>query len=131
MFKRFFVCAIVILLLALGAAAQSNRPAPPPETRVPDRLPRTEEQEGGLQQDMRVKMAIARADGDHKKLLEDVEKLSSLSSEIAKGYGEHKRLSTDEIKKLGTIEKLARRVLTNSGGDEVSQKSDHMQLADA
>lgn len=131
MFKRFFVFAIVILLSALGATAQSARPSPPPETRVPDKFPKTEEQDSGLQQDMRVKMAIARAEGDHKKLLEDVEKLSSLSSEIAKGYGEHKRLSTDEIKKLGTIEKLARRVLTNSGGDEVDQKSGHLQLADA
>lgn len=128
MFKRFFLL-IVILPSALGATAQTTRPAP--ETRVQDRLPKTEEQDGGLGQDMRVKMAIARAEGDHKKLLEDVEKLSSLSSEIAKGYGEHQRLSPDEIKKLGTIEKLARRVLTSSGGDEVDQKSDPMQLGDA
>jgi hypothetical protein len=132
MFNRFFVFAIVILLSALGAKAQNTRPAPPPEIRVPDKFPRTEEQDGGgLQRDMQVKMAIARAEGDHKKLLEDVEKLSILSSEIAKGYVEHKRLSADEIKKLGTIEKLARRVLTSSGGDEVDQKPDPMPLGDA
>jgi hypothetical protein len=90
-----------------------------------------EDDQDGFTQDMRIKMAIARAEIDHKKLLEDVEKLSNLSSEIAKGYDEHKRLSADDLKKLGTIEKLARHVLTNSGGDEVDQKSDQMPLGDA
>jgi hypothetical protein len=131
MFKRFFTVAIVALLPMLGGNAQSTRPAPPPESRLPDKNQKTDEPEDGLQQDMRIKMAIARAEGEHKKLLEDVEKLSSLSSDIAKGYSEHKRLSSDEIKKLSTIEKLARRVLSNSGGDEVDQKSDQMPLSDA
>jgi hypothetical protein len=132
MYKRVLLFAIVSYLVTPVAAAQSTRPSPPPpETRVPDKLPKTEEQDTGFQHDMRIKMAIARAEGEHKKLLEDVEKLSNLSSEIAKGYGEHKKLSSDEIKKLGTIEKLARRVLTNSGGDEVDHKPDHMQLAEA
>src|SRR5687768_12461585 len=131
MFRRSLLYAIAILLSALGATAQTTRPAPPPETRIPDKFPKLEEQDSGLQRDMQVKMAIARAEGDHKKLLEDVEKLSALSSEIAKGYGEHKRLSPDEIKKLGTIEKLARRVLTSSGGDEVDEKPGHMPLSDA
>ena len=132
MFKRFFLFASAILLLSPGVKAQSSRPVPPPpESRNPDKYRVDDQDGGGLQQDMRIKMAIARADGDHKKLLEDVEKLSSLSSELAKGYGEHKRLSSDEIKKLATIEKLARRVLNNSGGDEVDLKSDQMPLGDA
>jgi hypothetical protein len=82
---------------------------------------------------MRIKMAIARAENEHKKILEDVQKLGDLSNEIAKGYSERNKLSSDDIRKLGTIEKLAKRVLTHAGGDEVSDKSglDHMPLADA
>lgn len=132
MFRRFFSVALFVILGALCAEAQTQttRPAPRVDGKASDRNSRDDEQDG-FTQDMRIKMAIARAEGDHKKLLEDVEKLSSLSCEIAKGYGEHKRLSSEEIKKLGTIEKLARHVLTNSGGDEVDQKSDHLQMAEA
>jgi hypothetical protein len=87
-----------------------------------------------LPEDMRIKMAITRAEDEHKKVLEDVEKLSDMSSELAKGYGERKHLSPDDLKKLNTIEKLAKHVLSNAGGDEVEQKPDsfdHMPLADA
>ena len=68
---------------------------------------------------MRIKMAIARAEENHKKFIDDVEKLSDLSDEVARGYGERKQLTSDDVKKLGTIEKLAKRILTHAGGDEV------------
>jgi hypothetical protein len=132
MIRRFWLLAIFILLFACAAAAQTTRPAPrPSETRTRD----DDGQEmGHLPEEMRVKMAIARAEEDHKKVLEDVEKLSNLSDEIAKGYDERKRLSSDDIRKLGTIEKLAKHVLTQSGGEEVDQRSneiEHMPVADA
>src|SRR5688572_21025366 len=104
MFRRLFLFALFVLLSAPGATAQSVRPSPPPESKIPDKLPRIDEQDSGLQHDMRVKMAIARAEGQHKKVLEDVERLSDLSDEIAKGFGERKRLSPDDLRKLGTIE---------------------------
>jgi hypothetical protein len=132
MFRSFFVCALFIVLSALVATAQTQTIRPPvkPDSKASDRMSGEDDQDG-FTQDMRIKMAIARAEIDHKKHLEDVEKLSNLSIEIAKGYDEHKRLSADDLKKLGTIEKLARHVLTNSGGDEVDQKSDQMPLGDA
>jgi hypothetical protein len=134
MFKRGFLFALFILLSAPAVTAQSARPAKPPETKTPDKFPTDDEQEVGLPQDMRVKMAIARAEGEHKKVLEDVEKLSDLSGEIARGYGERKRLSTDDVKKLSTIEKLAKHVLSNAGGEEFDEKYDtveNISLADA
>jgi len=136
MFGRFLLLATFILLVASAAAGQGTRPAiKPAETKTPDRYPDDEQQDvSHLPHDMRVKMAIARAEEDHKKVLEDVEKLSNLSDEVARGYGEHKRLTSDDVKKLGTIEKLAKRILTQSGGEEVDLKSDsagHMLLADA
>jgi len=135
MFGRFLLLAIFTLLFASAAAGQSTRPAiRPAETKTPDKYPDDGQEVSHLPDDMRVKMAIARKEEDHKKVLEDVEKLSNLSGEIARGYGERKRLSSDDLKKLGTIEKLAKRVLTQSGGEEVDQKSneiEHMPLADA
>ena len=135
MFRSFLALAIFILLLAAAAKAQTPIPeAKQSSSKTTEKFPDPGQEVSHLPEDMRIKMAIARAEEDHKKVLEDVEKLNSLSAEIVRGYGESKRLSADDIKKLGTIEKLAKHVLTQSGGEEVDQKSDaaeHMPLADA
>ena len=132
---KFRFLAIFILLFACAAAAQNTRPeVRSPASKTADRYPDDGQEVSHLPDEMRVKMEIARREEDHKKVLEDVEKLSSLSGEIAKGYVERKQLSADDIRKLGAIEKLAKRVLTQSGGEEVDQKSDErerMPLADA
>ncbi len=86
-----------------------------------------------MPEEMRIKMAIARAEEDHKKVLDDVEKLSSLSGEVLKDYSDSKQLSGDDIKKLGAIEKLAKKILSHAGGEEVDPKkgNEQMTLADA
>jgi hypothetical protein len=122
---RCLSLVVFILLLALSTAGQNTRPAPRPgDARPVDKYPDDEQDATRLPDDMRIKMAIARADEEHKKIVEDAEKLSKLADEIAKGYGEHKRLSSDDFKKLGNIEKLAKRVLTHAGGEEVEPKTD-------
>lgn len=135
MSARFLLLAIFILLVASAATAQSTRPAiRPAEPRTPEKYPDDGQDGSRLPDDMRIKMAIARAEEDHKKVLADVEKLSDLSSEIARGYGERKRLTSDDLKKLGTIEKLAKRVLTHAGGemvDSTSASTEHLAMAEA
>jgi len=131
MFRKFFLFALLIQIP--GASAQSTRPQSP-EGKPSSRMPADTDQEVGLPEDMRVKMLIIRREGEHKKVLEDVEKLSELSTEISKGYVERKRISSDDVRKLGAIEKLAKHVLTNAGGDEVDQKVDEkgpVSLAEA
>lgn len=135
MVGRYLLLAIFILLFASAAAGQSTGPGiRPAERKTPDKYPDDGQETTRLPDDMRIKMAIARAEENHKKVLEDVEKLSNLSSEIARGYSERKRLSPDDLKKLGTIEKLAKRILTHAGGEEVDSESgstETMQLAQA
>lgn len=123
MFARVLLLAISTLLSASAILGQTARPAiRPSESKPPDRYPGDEQDGSRLPEDMRIKMAIARAEEDHKKVLEDVDKLSDLSDEIARGYGERKQLSSDDFKKLGTIEKLAKRILEHAGGEEVDTK---------
>jgi len=129
MFRRSWLLVIFGLIFAFAAAAQTPRAEPKPSV---SKYPDEGQEATHLPDEMRVKMAIARAEEDHKKVLEDVEKLSNLSGEIARGYGEHQQLSSDDMRKLGAIEKLAKRVLTQSGGEEVDEKKiEHMALADA
>lgn len=135
MLRRSTLLTFFILLSAVSVVAQSTRPvAKPPEPRPQDKITRDDNQDVSLPEDMRIKMAIARAEDEHKKVLADVEKLSDLSADIAKEYGERKLLSSDNVKKLGTIEKLAKHVLSHAGGGEVDDKSaetEHLLLADA
>jgi len=135
MIRSFLPTAIFVLLFGIGGAAQNPRPAErPPEPKTGELRPREHDQEVSLPEEMRIKMAIARAESDHKKVLEDVEKMSDLCSEIAKEYAQRKQLSADDMKKLGTIEKLAKRVLTSAGGEEVDDKSastDRIQTSEA
>jgi hypothetical protein len=140
MFRRSPFFVIFILLYTPGlyppvAFAQSpNQASRSSDAKAPARNHRDGDQESTLPEDMRIKMAIAREEDEYKKTLEDVEKLSGLSDEVAKGYVERKQLSADDVKKLNTIEKLAKRILSHAGGEEVGNKPgsvEHLELADA
>jgi hypothetical protein len=80
-------------------------------------------QDSAVPEDMRRRMAMERAESEHRKVLEDVDKLQELSSEVARRYHEHGKLSNDDLKKVTTIEKLAKRVLNHALGDEVADDS--------
>ncbi|HKA22335.1 MAG TPA: hypothetical protein VKN18_28915, partial [Blastocatellia bacterium] len=141
MVRRFCLLAIFSLVFSAVAIGQAARPPaqtktlPPPPPPATQKLPDNNNQEmTHMPEEMRIKMAIARAEEDHKKILEDVEKLSDLSDEVVKDYGDTKQLSGDDVKKLGTIEKLAKRILTHAGGAEVDAKNgvnEQLPLADA
>ena len=129
MAKTFFLPVAFVLLIAASAAAQSATPARPP-VRVaappPGAVP-GEQENTHIPEEMRIKMEIARADEEYKKTLEDADKLSSLSTEVTHAFHGAGKLAGDDLKKLGTIEKLAKRILTQAGGDEVGNNSADLQ----
>ena len=80
------------------------------------------EQDTNIPDDMRARLAIERAENEHRKVMEDVKKLHGLSEDVAKHYREEGKFSGNEIKKVETIEKLAKRILSHAGGSEVNDK---------
>ena len=136
---RVLLPMLFVALLPFGAGAQGN-PPPKPQPR-PNQTPtvsgdRNQEtdQESNLPEEMRIRMAIERADGEHRKILEDVKKMSDLTAEVSTSYDDRAQLSPDDVKKLSTIEKLAKRILTHAGGSEVDDKShdtESLSLTDA
>jgi hypothetical protein len=126
--NRVFLLAVFLLLFALQATAQTNTPTYP-TTRKPKPRPESSvikddfPQESNLPEEMRIRMAIERADNEHRKVMTDVDKLNELSTEVAKVFQDSGKLSGEEVKKLSTIEKLAKRVLSHAGGDEVDDKT--------
>jgi predicted RND superfamily exporter protein len=142
MIRRLLLLTIFTLLFAISAAAQTNAQFPKSDDsmsrsreRSPkDRSSNDSDQNASLPEEMRIRLAIERADIEYRKTLADAEKLNDLSTEVAKVYRERGSLSPEEVKKVGTIEKLAKRILSQAGGDEVddkTRKTEQMSLADA
>lgn len=136
--NKVFFSVVFMLLFALDATAQDNprpitrKPRPKPESQIiKDDFP----QESNLPEEMRVRMAIERADNEHRKIMEDVDKLNELSFEVTKIFQESGgKLSGEDVKKLSAIEKLAKRILSHAGGDEVDDRTGkiaQMSVADA
>jgi len=127
MAKTFFLAIAFVLLAATSAAAQTptKRPAvPPPPVSFPDGR---EQERSQMPDDMRIRMEIARADADYKKTLDDADKLSTLSIEVARVFHDTGKLAGEDLKKVGTIEKLAKRILSQAGGDEVDDRTNDFQ----
>jgi hypothetical protein len=131
MVKKFLLPMFFTLLFATGAAAQTRviprgtDPADKPGQA--GRAPKDEDQNVHFPEDMRIKMAIERADSEYRRTIEDADKMNDLSAEVARSYRDNGRLNADELKKLGTIEKLAKRILNQAGGDEVDDKNKPQQ----
>jgi hypothetical protein len=133
MVKKFLLPAALILASALGAMAQTQtlpRGVTQPKSRPPGVSTEPVEQDLNMPEEMRVRLAIERANNEYRKILEDADRLNELSTEIAKGYHEHGQLNPDELKKLSAIEKLAKRLLSQAGGDQVDDNSTGQKTMD-
>ena len=126
MVKKLLLSAALIFASALGAMAQTQtlpREVTEPKSRPPRTTREPVEQDLNMPEEMRVRLAIERANNEYRKILEDADRLNELTTEIARGYHDHKQLNADELKKLGNIEKLAKRLLSQAGGDQVDDNS--------
>ena len=132
MVKKFLLSTFFILLLAAASMAQRVGTAPravdsQARNRIPDASSKDSEQDVSFPPDIRARMAIERADNEYRKTLEDADKLDGLSSEIAKSYHDHGKLGQEELKKISSIEKLAKRILSQAGGDQVDDDNKPVQ----
>jgi hypothetical protein len=125
MIHRVFILFITALLLSTIVLAQQPSQGSRSSSSNPNNtFPGSSDQEINLPDEMRSRLIIERLEGEHKKFVEDVKKLDELSSEVTRSFIERKLLSSEDLKKLGSIEKLARRILSHAGGNQVDDKSD-------
>ena len=135
MFGKSINLFITALVVSTGIFAQSRpsvrqqtSPTPPPEN---SQYPNESEAGGGMPDEMRVRMLIARRENEYKKVMEQVNQLSDLSDGIAFRFHQQGKLNDVDVKNLSQIEKLARQVLSHAGGDQVEDKDNKPTLADA
>src|SRR6185369_5733455 len=130
MAKTCFLSIAFVLFVALPAAAQSTAPVPKSPTALPppaDFPGRSGQERSNLPEDMRIRMEIARADAEYKKTLDEADKLTTLSIEVTRVFHETGKLEGEDLKKVGAIEKLAKHILSQAGGDEVAERSADLQ----
>jgi hypothetical protein len=115
---------LLLSLVLLPSVVWAQSPLPNKIPSPPN--PTADERQDGpsLPDEMRTRMAIERAKSEHKKLLDSAKELGTLSSDLEKTYNQTRKLTSDEYKKLSSIEKLAKKILSDCGGSEVGQKSD-------
>ncbi|MBI3652870.1 MAG: hypothetical protein HY231_17740 [Acidobacteria bacterium] len=116
---KFFLSIIFFLMLASGGMAQSSGSTAKNRPLVHEEKSSDEwSQDANLPPEMRSRLAIERAKSEYRKIIEDARKLNDLSADLAKHYHEKNQLSSDDVKNVGTIEKLAKRILSFAGGSE-------------
>ena len=128
------IFAITVLLLGGQAGGQLQSTDPPRQPASRPQPVREEQQDVSLPEEMKTRMEIERADKEHQKLVDSAKQMGDLSAEIAKEFKETSHLGAQDLKKLASIEKLARKILSDSGGEQVNDKSDQdekMTLAEA
>ena len=116
---KFLMLSILFIALSLVATAQSSNP--PGKSRAPvtdEERAEQLNQELNLPPEMRSRLAIERANSEHRKIVEDAQKMNDLSVDLAKHYSEKNSLSADDVKNVSQIEKLAKRILVFAGGSE-------------
>jgi len=113
---------VLFLTGPAGAQVKSSQTPKPQVTR--QQSDTSEQQEVSLPEEMKSRMEIERADKEHQKLVDSAKQLGELSAEVAKNFRETSKLDSQELKKLASIEKLARKILTDSGGEQTNDKSD-------
>jgi hypothetical protein len=121
---RIHLLALFLLFAHFIAAAQSAPHSPSNRTSPGSGEQNTtpQQQDTTIPDEMRARLAIERAENEHRKVMDDVKKLNDLSEDIVKHYREAGRFTGNEIKKVETIEKLAKRILSHAGGSEVNDK---------
>ena len=109
--------SLLIILLLLSPVAYAQDVGQPSKGRPP----MSEEEKGqewNLPPEMRARLAIERADNEHRKVLGDVEEMSELAGKVSRHFEAQGKLSSDDLKGLEKIEKLAKRILIFAGGSE-------------
>ncbi|MEW6129562.1 MAG: hypothetical protein AB1757_21155 [Acidobacteriota bacterium] len=116
---KFFLLVSCLFAISFSAVAQnstaSSKPRPP---KTDDEEFERIEQETTLPPEMRIRMELERRNNEYRKVVEDAQKLNDLSGDIAKHFQEQKTLSSQDMKNVNAIEKLAKRILSFAGGSE-------------
>src|ERR1700730_7496519 len=87
-------------------ASHLQHKIPSPKSMGDNKAGLDDNQESNLPEEMRARLAIERAEEEHKKVIDYARQLGELTDEMCTRHKEDTRLAADDFKKLGIIERL-------------------------
>jgi hypothetical protein len=121
---RFIILGCVLFVLSPGLTAaqttQDKTPLPPrPEspTRDRDQTPLN-----SLEEELRAKRAIKMAEKDHEENLDRAKEISDLAKQLQSNLKNKTSIDRESLKKLDRLEKLTKKIRSESGGEEEEVK---------
>jgi hypothetical protein len=128
---RLLSLSLLLLAAAIAPLAQAAQ-IQPPRVKVPgaadtrDQTVRGEQEDLGQSsstEEMIKRVEIKRREEQYKENLERAKESAQLGAEIREAFERNKTFSEAELKKLGRLEKLARTIRNDAGGDDDEEAS--------
>ena len=130
--------ALLLLTLCVSCLVLAQAQTPPSATPVPT-PPHAEKQKsdsddkpplGTLEDEMRVKREIKYREKEYEENVGRAREAAEIGVQLRDSYKQHKSLGRDDAKKLDRLEKLAKRIRSESGGsdEDVELESPPQQL---
>lgn len=131
---RFVVPAFAALLLLTACLEARAQPAPATPRRPTVFFPRDEQRNDdrrgsdqmGSREEMLRNVEIKRREQSYKENLERAKESAALGAELREAYERAKGIGPAEQKKLGRMEKLARAIREQAGGDDDKEGSEEV-----
>ena len=105
-------------LLLVPALAHAQTRTPPPSQIDPTMTRGEREQVSEMEEEMRAKQAIKFAEKGHQENLDRAKEIGNIGKEIKAAAKDTPLLSTESEKKIERLEKLARKIRGDAGGDD-------------
>ena len=130
MTKTLFVLLTLVLIYLTIAARQDQRPngTRAVSSSEQSRAAEPDQDIPNLPDEVRLRMKREREEAEHRKIVDGAKQLLDTSVDIAKGYRNAKSLNGDAFKRISTVEKLARRILSHAGGEVVEPKEHEAEV---
>ncbi len=109
MFFNFFRLVFAVLVVSTAVICANAQ--------FPDSSPNKEELPKTVEETL-AKGRIDREKKDYEQLIERGEEAAKISSELDNSFNKQKKLSSDDQKKLDRLEKLAKKIRSELGGDD-------------
>lgn len=116
------IILLLLFLMLCGSITAGAQSAPTyPKSVGSDRRvgeSRDDPEQQSPHQEMLKEMELKREAGDYKEHVARAKENAQLAAELREAFARHKTLNAPELKKLGLMEKLSRKIRNNAGGEE-------------
>jgi hypothetical protein len=120
MIRTLFFIPAFLLLLSSAAMAQTQIPKDLPDATTSSSSPPSNQRQrlGSPAEEIIRRAEIKHAENAHKEMVERADETVELAGQLHASFQSSKALGRDELKKLERMEKLARKIRGNAGGDD-------------